>query len=100
MTTTRNSCGSSWTAAESGYWALATKKTLHRSEAVLLLYAAQLKRGEKSYIDKPRVKVFMHNGTTVYETNNHRAAWEKRYAQYVDSINTNIKARKANGGVV
>lgn len=78
-----------WTAHDVG------QKPKHRSEASRYMYEVQRKQGHKSYIDKPHVKVFIHNGTTVYETNNHRAAWEKRYAQYVDSINTGPDAPRA-----
>ena len=74
---------------------MTVKKPKHRSEAVLRLYRAQMKRNGKCYIDKPRVKVIIHNGTTVYESTDNRSAWEKKYVQYIDSINTDIKGYKA-----
>ncbi len=67
------------------------KKPKHVSESVRYLYRGC---GNRNYIGKPRVKVIIHNGTTVYESANNRSAWEKKYAQYIDSINTDIKGYK------
>lgn len=43
-----------------------------------------------------RIKVRVRNGVTIYETTDNRAAWEKRYIQYVDSLNADIKSHRCS----
>ena len=65
----------------------------HTSAAIQYLWSIYRKR--LPLPRKPKVKVFIHNGTTVYESANNIAEWEVKYAQYIDSINTDIKGQKS-----
>ena len=63
------------------------KKHRYTSEARTYLWRNGL---WGNLFDKDSVTVRVHNGTTVYQTDN-RKAWEARYAKYIDSINQDIK---------
>ena len=62
------------------------KKHRYTSEARTYLW----RNGRRNIFDKDSVTVRVHNGTTVYQTDN-RKAWEARYAKYIDSINQDIE---------
>ena len=66
------------------------KKSVHRSAAALYLYSFQRQQGFRTYIAKPHLNVRWHNGNMVIVTD-HTAAWEKRYAQYVDQNSTIVR---------